>query len=301
MKANFNLVFGNKNVMISLNDAENAKWVTIDDNGTPEGQPRKCRIFAAALTALMTCKFAIIENSLYLRHSMEELEQMLPEKNQGYAYGYALKNLGYDDVKENAIYRMNWNGVRLEAVELNYATPSEQAGQYAWDNQKHDLAARNQIETLEVLSRCQDRGVNVRVLYTSWDNQVFAELETNWNLFNAGETKELHQAVAKKNTEIQTAVAMKHYEALSVRAAAKNTPFAADEGYTVKDFDGNPVSADELVGRIIQFVAGQVVLPRQTPVTAENVNSIVQVCKTQGRRVMFMNMASGVNAPSLVQ
>ena len=292
------LKFGNKNVLIVLNDAMDAKQVTIDDNGTPAGEPRKCRIFAAALTAIITNKYPVSNDGLYLRHTMEELEQMLPEKNQGYGFGYALKNVGFDGLKDNSIYRLNWNGIRVEAVELNYATPDENAGQYAFENQKHDLSARNHIETLEVINRCQTRGVNIRVLYTAWDNQIFTELAENYNLYAAGSMKELHQAVANKTTEIQTAVALKHYVALSERAFAKNTPFVADEAFCVKDYNGNPVTVEELVGQIIRFVAGQLVLPQAVPVTTSNVSSIVEVCKKQGRRVQFVAMT---NAPALVQ
>jgi hypothetical protein len=304
MKANynFNLKFGNKSVMVVLNPDPSAKFVTIgnDEGRNTDNRTRMCRVYASALTALMTEKYAVVEDGLYLRHTMEELEQMLPEKNQGYAYGRVLRTMGFDVKDGMIVYRVNWNGIRLEAVELNYANPDDNAGQWQFDSQKHDISGRNQIDALQTIRNCQSRSVNLNIVYTSWDNQAFDELEANWNLFNAGNTTELRQAVANKTTEIQTAVALKHYEALGARAIANNSPFVADEAYIVKDFNGNPVTVEELVGRIIKFVAGQVVLPQQTPVDAANVASIIQVCKTQGRRILFVDMASGVNAPSLV-
>jgi hypothetical protein len=290
---NFTLDFGTNRLDIIFNNAADAKMYTVTDSWD-------AKHFGNMLTHLMNVAqphYQIMESGMMLHRSLEEASISFSDKNVGYVLGTVLLSMVNEmrvvyskEIKPTSTYKIFFDGIDFKAAELPFTEWS--AGEPAFVGQNRN--ANHLVRTITKLFRAQAMGMNIRLLFTEKTNGYLNLKKTQYELFVDGKFDELAALIQGDNEEKATYNTLRRYEAIAERVIENGETFVANQGtFEIRDFDNKVIAKEELIGRTIQFVSGQIVLNKMYAVTEQNLDAVVLTIKNQKRRVLFVD--TGVN------
>ena len=293
---NFKLDFGTNRIDIIFNESEDAQIFTVKDTW-------ESRQYGNVITHLINVDqphYQVIESGLMLHRSFEVTELSFEDKNVGYVLGIVLTGLiesgrvvHNKSVVASSVYKLAWDGFEFHAMELKWTEYVE--GEPAFVGQNRN--ATHLVKKLTQLFRAQERGMNIRLLFTEATNGYLTLKKAQWELYTNGYFAELAEMIKQDISKKAVYNTVRHYEAIAAKVlVADGEVFVAQRGsFEVRDFDNNVVDEKDMVGKTIQFVQGKTVLQEMYPVTNENLETMIASLKKRCAKIVFAEVQSSRN------
>lgn len=260
---NFNLEFGNKNVVIRFNDSN--KMHVVGENAPWESIP-----YMNAVSHLMNVEaplYEVMDEGLYLHHDLMTIANGMPSKNVGYATHPVVKQmvetalLRRDLELKPGIYRLKWNGLFLTAEDLPFRVydPNESA------QVGHDRDAFQLIMAFETMRKAIAGGFNIRLLTSEKLQKRVDFLKAVHALFVAGDYAGVAAKIKGGVDRKATYDTLRDYSKRSANAVTQGKGFELPE--TVAVIGNDAVPTPEMIGKAIHFVSNGTTLPVEYTVT----------------------------------
>ena len=285
----FALKFAAHKMEVVFNPAENAQWVTFGGNGKSWQSAQFCNAIGERINVKSHRYILGNEPGLYLSKTFAEVYDGLAHlDNFGYAVSDVVKTLldkgevSYrNEVLPHKIYGFGYDGMTAFAHMLNPRTYEEGEP----DFRDHVRNAYDLVRNLEDLRKAEEKGINIRLIYTDRQQPRFDLMAEQWNLF----LEEKYDELANNIQDHVLAGAEKKAFRTGERDAAKALEAGRVIGLTGINQDGELCDLNSVVGHSINFIAkdakrGWLVLPLVVAVTAENVNAVASTLKRKGYR-----------------
>lgn len=288
-----NFEFGNKNLIIRFNDAEDAKIHVVGSESPWRSLP-----YARAITAFMLGYYPMIDRGVYLKYaSFGELAEELEVANAGYCTAEGLARLvaekvvtyTLEDIKPDGVYRLEWTGFNVIAHHVRYVAYKQGEN----DRTMHDRKACQLIQTMEKLARAKARGINVRLLYSEKTTGYFEGdngLQNKIQLWKDGDTEALNELV---NTQITKSKVVRTIRRVEHQAEKAEEGFVAVMGsWELRDSDNEPVDLSTLDGRTIFLKVGSTIMKNNPLVVSTENTETIKAAARQLKATIFVSEAS---------
>jgi len=266
MNANFNfdLVFGNKNVLIRFSEDADARTETIGLHGRVFEAVSFCNAIGAILNVARPY-YKVMEAGLYLHNDFETIRDGFADNNCGYAYSNRVEELiekGHvsyrGEVVPNSLYRIRFDGaLALFVSKMTIYEYTE--GEASWVS--HDRKAYNLVKNLEMMRKAQAKGVNIRLFFGEKEEPRMNLLAEHWQLYQDGKYEELAESISlhinQKIVNNTLYFSTKNQDKLIEEG---KEPRQLKENATVRMFDGSMVEPKELLNKSVMFARGKVIM-----------------------------------------
>jgi hypothetical protein len=302
MNTNFTIEFGNKNALIKFSEDENARTYTFGEFG----RTGEASELTQALIHVMANTYPISGPGIYMHTSFESAKNELKNDNVGYIDASNLRQLvelgtikaRREDFSTETWFRVHADMGKFWTEELKWVEKQEGEPKFV----EHNRNALALLPYLERIRFAQEKGVNVRILYSGKVEFKLDQLKEAYNLHVNGQPEEIKAILSRAGATNETKRQVQNFEKLAKKAA--------EEGVELVTTKVSSQDLSTAMGKTIRFIAkngvdlfannGSVLLRTVNTETFENLKTMIaQLSLTWA--VADIPVVTGRNVPEKIE